>query len=73
MKMANKFTYEQGMAELEAIVKSLEKGDMPLEESFKAFERGVKLSNQLKKILKSGDARIRELTACGEAELDADE
>lgn len=71
--MASEFTYEQGMAELEAIVKSLEKGDMPLEESFAAFERGVKLSERLKKILEGGDARIRELTAHGEAELDAHE
>lgn len=71
--MANKFTFEAGMAELEAIVKSLEKGDLPLEESFKAFERGVKLSEQLKGILERGDARIRELTARGEAELDADD
>ncbi len=71
--MATKFTFEAGMAELEAIVKSLEKGDLPLEESFKAFERGVKLSEQLNGILERGDARIRELTARGEAELDADE
>ena len=70
--MAKKFTYEEGMAELESIVKSLEKGDLPLEESFKAFERGVALSGQLKKILEGGDARIRALTARGETELDAE-
>ncbi len=61
------------MTELETIVKALEKGDMPLEESFAAFERGVKLSERLKEILESGDARIRALTAHGEVELDAEE
>ena len=71
--MANKFTYEAGIKELEQIVEQLEKGEMPLEESFKAFEKGVKLSEKLRKILDDGDARIRELTATGEKAFDAGE
>ena len=67
--MAGKLTYEDGIQELETLVARLEKGDLPLEESFKAFERGVKLSEKLKKILSDGDARIRELTETGEKEL----
>ena len=64
--MATKLTYEDGIHELELIVEQLERGEMPLEESFKAFERGMKISEKLKKILNDGDARIRELTAAGE-------
>lgn len=71
--MATRFTYEDGIRELEQIVEQLERGEMPLEESFKAFERGMKLSEKLKKILNDGDARIRELTATGEKPLDAGE
>lgn len=71
--MATKFTYESGIRELEQIVEQLERGEMPLEESFKAFERGMKLTEKLKKILNDGDARIRELTATGEKPLDAGE
>lgn len=71
--MATRFTYEDGMRELEQIVEQLERGETPLEESFKAFERGMKLSEKLKKILNDGDARIRELTATGEKPLDAGE
>lgn len=71
--MATRFTYEDGIRELEKIVEQLERGEMPLEESFKAFERGMKLSEKLKKILNDGDARIRELTATGEKPLDAGE
>ena len=67
--MAGKLTYEDGIQELETLVARLEKGDLPLEESFKDFERGVKLSEKLKKILSDGDARIRELTETGEKEL----
>lgn len=71
--MATRFTYEDGMRELEQIVEQLERGEVPLEEAFKAFERGMKLSEKLKKILNDGDARIRELTGTGEKPLDAGE
>ena len=71
--MAGKFTYEDGVRELMQIVEQLERGETPLEESFKAFERGMKLAEKLKKILNDGDARIRELTNVGEREFDAGE
>lgn len=71
--MATKFTYEDGIRELEQIVEQLEKGEMPLEESFKAFEKGVKLTEKLKKILNDGDARIRELTSKGTKAFEAGE
>ena len=38
-----KLTFEEGMQELEEIVRTLEQGQMPLEESFKAFERATVL------------------------------
>lgn len=71
--MAGKFTYEDGVRELMQIVEQLEKGETPLEESFKAFERGMKLAEKLKKILNDGDTRIRELTGTGEKAFDAGE
>lgn len=71
--MASKFTYEDGVKELQMIVEQLERGETPLEESFKAFERGMKIAEKLKKILNDGDARIRELTAVGERSFDAGE
>ena len=64
--MTEKLTYEAGMSELESIVSAMEKGEMSLEDSFKAFERGVELSEMLKKILDEGDGRIRELTSSGD-------
>jgi len=71
--MAAKMTYEEGIRELENIVTAMEKGEMTLEESFKAFERGMKLSEKLRKILDDGDARIRELTSAGEKDFDGEE
>ena len=37
-------SFEQALEKLESIVRKLEAGEMPLEESLKAFEEGVRLS-----------------------------
>lgn len=68
-----KLTFEEGMQELEEIVRSLEQGQMPLEESFKAFERATALQKSLQEMLDEGDRRIRVLTDNGEHELDSEE
>ena len=38
-----KLTFEQAMGRLEEIVKRLERGDAPLEESLSLFEEGTRL------------------------------
>ena len=60
--MAKGFSFESGMSELEALVEALERGELSLEESFKAYEKGVKLAAQLKGVLDQGDQRILALT-----------
>ncbi len=71
--MKKKITFEEGMQELETLAASLESGEMPLEESFNAYERAIKLKKQLEEILDAGDARIRVLTESGEREMDVEE
>ena len=71
--MPKKLTFEAGMQELESIANALETGEMPLEESFAAYERAAKLKKQLEKLLDEGDARIRVLTESGEETVDAEE
>lgn len=39
-----KQTFEQAISKLEQIVKDMETGDLPLEQTLKKFEEGVKLS-----------------------------
>ena len=39
--------FEEALAELEGLVQRLEKGELPLEESLAAFERGMTLVRQL--------------------------
>ncbi len=67
-----KITFEAGMEELESLVRSLESGQMSLEDSFKAYERAVELRNALSKLLDESDKRIRVLTERGETELDSE-
>lgn len=60
--MAKAFSFEEGMAELEELVAALEKGEMTLDESFKAYEKGVKLAARLKDTLDQSEKRIQLLT-----------
>jgi exodeoxyribonuclease VII small subunit len=54
-------TFEQSLNDLEKIVQKLEDGDLPLEESLKLFEEGVKLSRECRDRLTSAERRIEVL------------
>lgn len=53
--------FEQAMARLEAIVGELEKGDLPLDESLKIFEEGIRLSKNCLKVLEEAEHKIEVL------------
>lgn len=50
--------FEQSLTELESVVKQLESGEQPLEDSLALFERGVALSEVCRKQLEAAEARI---------------
>ena len=54
--------YEEGIAQLEALVERMEEGELSLEETLAAYERGVALHGQLEALLKRGEKRIEMLT-----------
>lgn len=54
-------TFEESLNDLERIVKHLEDGDLPLEESLKLFEEGVKLSRECRERLTNAERRIEVL------------
>jgi exodeoxyribonuclease VII small subunit len=58
--------FEAGLAALEKIVRELEHGDLPLEESLKLFEEGVRLSRQCQERLNQAERRIEVLLSDGE-------
>lgn len=66
--MAKKMTFEEAAGRLEEIVRRLEEGEVPLEESIRLYEEGMKLGAMCRRILDEADQRIRKLsTAIEEA------
>ena len=58
--------FEGAIAELEAIVRKLEEGDLALEQSLELYERGVRLSRYCHARLEAAERRIEVLTEGGE-------
>jgi exodeoxyribonuclease VII small subunit len=50
--------FEDALAELEGIVQRLEKGELPLEDSLAAFERGIALVRSLSQRLSEVEQRV---------------
>jgi len=50
--------FEAALERLEEIVQELEKGDLPLEQSLKFFEEGIKLSRICNKRLEDAERRV---------------
>jgi exodeoxyribonuclease VII small subunit len=58
--------FEAAIAELEAIVKKLEEGDLSLETSLQLYERGVHLSRFCHARLEDAERRVEVLNERGE-------
>jgi exodeoxyribonuclease VII small subunit len=54
-------SFEAAIKRLNEIVSNLERGDLPLEESLRLFEEGVKLSRLSQKKLDAADRRVEQL------------
>ena len=62
--------FEQALAELEKLVERLERGDLPLDEALKTFERGVALTRHCQTSLKAAQQKVEILLKkSGQAEL----
>lgn len=51
-------TFEESLKKLEGIVAQLERGDLPLEDSIRIFEEGVRLSADCKKQLEEAEGKV---------------
>jgi exodeoxyribonuclease VII small subunit len=60
-KPIEELSYEQAVAELEAIVTALEKGEKPLQESMALFERGQALTKHCAELLEKAELKVRML------------
>lgn len=65
--MANQSkSFEKNMKRLEAIVRSMERGDVPLEESLKLFQEGVELVRSCGKLLDDAQLQVKIITAASD-------
>mgnify|MGYP000008105642 FL=1 len=54
-------SFEQSMARLEQIVRAMERGDVPLEESLKLFEEGTALLRRCSGFLDGAELQIKQV------------
>ena len=57
--------FEEALAELEKLVERLERGDLPLDEALRTFERGVELTRHCQTSLKSAQQKVEILLKRG--------
>lgn len=55
-------SFEQALGELEARVRRLDSGELPLEEALKVFEEGVQLQQECQDLLDAAEQQVVELT-----------
>jgi exodeoxyribonuclease VII small subunit len=58
----NRLSFERAIEELESIVKRLEDGKVPLEESVAIYERGEVLKRRCEELLRQAEARVDKIT-----------
>lgn len=54
-------TFEEALSALEKIVDDLERGDVPLDQSIRIYERGEALKNHCGKLLKAAEDRVEKI------------
>ena len=62
--------FEKSLNELEQLVRDLEHGELSLEQSLAAFERGVKLTRECQSALKSAEQRVEQLVQNSDGTLE---
>lgn len=61
--MSKTIQFEKSIAELEDIVRQLEKGELSLEDSLKQYEKAITLAGNCQDVLKQAEQKIEILSA----------
>ncbi len=62
MNQKNK-TFEESMQRLEQIVRTMERGEVPLEESIRLFQEGTELARNCGKLLEDAQLQVSKIMA----------
>lgn len=58
-KQQSEFSFEEALQELEQLVSSMEEGELSLEDSMKAFEKGIKLTRECQTALQKAEQKVQ--------------
>ncbi|HJN94521.1 MAG TPA: exodeoxyribonuclease VII small subunit [Gammaproteobacteria bacterium] len=76
-KKADSFDFEQALEDLEELVSAMEQGELSLEDSLQAFEKGIKLTRECQVALKNAEQKVQLLISengdTEELEFEADD
>ena len=61
-KPVSEMSFEEAMGALETVVGQLERGDVPLEDSIKLYERGAELKKRCETKLKEAEEKVAAIT-----------
>lgn len=64
--MSEKKTFEENMQRLEQIVRAMERGDVPLEESLKLFQEGTALVESCGKLLDEAELKVKKIVVAAD-------
>ena len=59
VKQQSEFNFEEALQELERLVSSMEEGELSLEDSMKAFEKGIKLTRECQTALQKAEQKVQ--------------
>ena len=59
-------TFEENMRRLEQIVRAMERGDVPLEESLKLFQEGTALVESCGKLLDEAEMQVKKIATAAD-------
>ena len=62
-------TFEENMQRLEQIVRAMERGEVPLEESLKLFQEGTELVRTCGKLLDEAQLQIKKIAASSAVQM----
>ena len=67
--LAASMSFEEALAQLTSVVESLEKGELPLEEALRFYEKGAALTRLCERQLKDAELRVTKWQDGAEAEI----
>ena len=70
MPAKKKATFEQQLADVEALITRMESGELSLEDAMNSYEQGVRTLQELEKQLQSATQRLTEIRKNADGEIE---